>query len=98
MANRILSHWIRVEPRSFSTPRGRPRDCCSETILLPISLTITARHVAAGSFLSGSVDIGLGDGARETFLAGDVFLAEDLTGQGHTATPHDWVRAYVNVE
>lgn len=48
--------------------------------------------------LSGSVDIGLGDGARETFLAGDVFLAEDITGQGHTATPNDWVRAYVNIE
>ena len=48
--------------------------------------------------LSGSVDIGLGNGARETFLPGDVFLAEDITGQGHKATPHDWVRAYVNIE
>jgi hypothetical protein len=48
--------------------------------------------------LSGSVDIGLGDGSHETFLPGDVFLAEDTTGQGHTATPHDWIRAYVNVE
>ncbi|HEY2918467.1 MAG TPA: hypothetical protein VGK77_05655 [Candidatus Binatia bacterium] len=47
--------------------------------------------------LAGSVDIGLGDGTRETFLPGDVFLAEDITGQGHTATPHDWVRAYVDV-
>jgi hypothetical protein len=32
-----------------------------------------------------------------TFGPGDVFLAEDLTGQGHRATPHDWVRAYVDV-
>jgi hypothetical protein len=47
--------------------------------------------------LSGRVDIGLGDGTSTTFVAGDAFLAEDLTGQGHTATPHDWVRAYVNV-
>lgn len=47
--------------------------------------------------LSGSVDIGLGDGSRMTFAPGDVFLAEDTTGQGHTATPHDWVRAYVDV-
>jgi hypothetical protein len=47
--------------------------------------------------LSGSVDIGLGDGTRETFLPGDVFLAEDTTGQGHTATPRDWVRAYVDI-
>jgi len=48
--------------------------------------------------LSGSVDIGLGDGTRMTFYPGDVFLAEDTTGQGHTATPHDWVRAYVDIE
>ena len=24
-------------------------------------------------------------------------LAEDITGQGHTATPHDWIRAYVDL-
>ena len=48
--------------------------------------------------LSGSVDIGLGDGTRMTFYPGDVFLAEDTTGQGHKATPHDWVRAYVDIE
>lgn len=47
--------------------------------------------------LSGSVDIGLGDGTRMSFYTGDVFLAEDTTGQGHTATPHDWVRAYVEL-
>jgi len=27
-----------------------------------------------------------------------VLLAEDMTGQGHTATPRNWIRAYVNVE
>ena len=48
--------------------------------------------------LSGSVEIGLGDGSRKTFHPGDVFLAEDTTGQGHTAAPHDWVRAYVDIE
>ena len=48
--------------------------------------------------LAGSVEIGVGDGSRMTFHPGDVFLAEDTTGQGHTATPHDWVRAYVNLE
>ena len=47
--------------------------------------------------LSGSVDIGLGDGASMTFVPGDVFLAEDVTGQGHTATPHDWIRAYMDI-
>ena len=48
--------------------------------------------------LSGSVEIGLGDGTAMTFGAGDVFLAEDVTGQGHTAQPKDWVRAFVHLE
>lgn len=48
--------------------------------------------------LSGSVNIGIGDGTVKTFGPGEVFLAEDLTGQGHTATPHDWIRVYVNVD
>ncbi|MEX0805546.1 MAG: hypothetical protein WD688_19835, partial [Candidatus Binatia bacterium] len=34
--------------------------------------------------LSGSVEIGIGDGTVKTFGPGDVFLAEDVTGQGHT--------------
>lgn len=45
--------------------------------------------------LAGSVDIGIGDGTVRTFGPGDVFLAEDLTGQGHTAHPRNWVRAFV---
>jgi hypothetical protein len=48
--------------------------------------------------LAGSVYITVGDGSRMTFHPGDIFLAEDTTGQGHTATPHDWVRAYVDLE
>ncbi len=47
--------------------------------------------------LSGTVDIGLGDGTSMTSSPGDAFLAEDITGQGHTATTHNWVRAYVDV-
>jgi hypothetical protein len=47
--------------------------------------------------LSGSVEIGLGDGTKRTFGPGDVFLAEDLTGQGHTAKPNNWIRAFVHV-
>jgi hypothetical protein len=47
--------------------------------------------------LSGSVEIGLGDGTKRIFCAGDVFLAEDLTGEGHTAKPANWVRAFVHV-
>ena len=47
--------------------------------------------------LSGSVEIGLGDGTKKTFGPGDVFLAEDVTGQGHTAKPTNWVRAFVHL-
>lgn len=48
--------------------------------------------------LAGGVDIGVGDGIVRTFGPGDVFLAEDLTGQGHTALPKNWVRAFVHLD
>lgn len=47
--------------------------------------------------LSGSCEIGIGDGTKKTFGPGDVFLAEDVTGQGHTALPKNWVRAFVHL-
>ena len=34
--------------------------------------------------LEGQVEIGLGDGSVYTLGPGDMMLAEDLTGQGHT--------------
>ena len=34
--------------------------------------------------LSGRMEIGIEDGATEQFGTGDVLLADDLTGQGHT--------------
>ena len=34
--------------------------------------------------LSGQVEIGIGDGTVRRFGSGDVMLAEDLTGRGHT--------------
>jgi quercetin dioxygenase-like cupin family protein len=34
--------------------------------------------------LSGSVEIGLGDGSKHVLGPGDGVLAEDLTGKGHT--------------
>ena len=48
--------------------------------------------------LQGSVTIGVGDGSSVTFSPGDVFLAEDTTGQGHTAAPTNWIRLYVNLD
>jgi len=47
--------------------------------------------------LSGTVDIGIGDGTVKSFGPGDVFLAEDVTGQGHTALPKNWVRAFIHL-
>jgi hypothetical protein len=34
--------------------------------------------------LQGQVEIGLGDGTKRVFGPGDVLLAEDMTGHGHT--------------
>jgi quercetin dioxygenase-like cupin family protein len=34
--------------------------------------------------LSGQMEIGIGDGTSRRFGPGDVVLADDLTGQGHT--------------
>ena len=34
--------------------------------------------------LEGQAEIGIGDGTKRTFNAGDVLLADDLTGRGHT--------------
>jgi len=34
--------------------------------------------------LEGQVEIGIGDGTKRIFNAGDVMLADDLTGRGHT--------------
>lgn len=47
--------------------------------------------------LSGTCEIGIGDGTVKTFGSGDVFLAEDETGQGHTALPKKWVRAFIHL-
>ena len=51
--------------------------------------------------LSGQVEIGLGDGSFHRFGPGDVMLADDLTGQGHTTRavgPEHRVVAYIPVE
>lgn len=34
--------------------------------------------------LAGEVEVGLGNGEKRIFKAGDVMLADDTTGQGHT--------------
>ena len=48
--------------------------------------------------LSGEMEIGLGDGTTRRFGPGDVLLAEDLTGRGHTTrVVGDQVRVSVSV-
>jgi hypothetical protein len=47
--------------------------------------------------LAGSVIIKVGDGTVKTFGPGDAFLAEDVSGQGHTATANSWVRAFIHL-
>jgi quercetin dioxygenase-like cupin family protein len=34
--------------------------------------------------LSGQLEVGVGDSSVRVFSPGDVLMAEDLTGQGHT--------------
>jgi hypothetical protein len=48
--------------------------------------------------LAGSVEIVVGDGTRVSFGPGDVFLAEDVNGQGHIANAKDWIRAFIHVD
>ena len=38
--------------------------------------------------LEGQAEIGIGDGAKRIFNPGDVLLADDLTGRGHTTAVH----------
>lgn len=38
--------------------------------------------------LSGQLEIGLGDGTKRVFGAGDTRLVEDTTGKGHTTRVH----------
>lgn len=46
--------------------------------------------------LSGGVHLGIGDGSKYDLTAGDVLLAEDLTGQGHNTQGHDdWRFAFL---
>ena len=38
--------------------------------------------------VSGQLEIGLEDGTRQLFSPGDVFLADDTSGRGHTTRTH----------
>ena len=73
-------------------------DGCAAYGKLQTATSVTFRQVMPGDFqdwhsaprrqyvitLQGGVEIGVGDGTTKTFGPGDVMLAEDLGGQGHT--------------
>ena len=70
----------------------------AETTAMRAATGIQFRRTPPGSFsdwhtaprrqyvitLEGQVEIGIGDGTKRIFNAGDVLLADDLTGRGHT--------------
>jgi len=48
--------------------------------------------------LEGQVEVGLGDGTKRVFGVGDVLLADDLTGRGHTTAVYGGkVRVFVAI-
>jgi quercetin dioxygenase-like cupin family protein len=86
------SHFEEIEP-SFA-PRG---DRSESAELIPGSGIVIRRfepgrsnpwHHAPGRYavftLSGAVDIEIGDGTVRRLGVGDILIAEDVTGQGHT--------------
>jgi quercetin dioxygenase-like cupin family protein len=85
------SHFEDVEPKLQALG-----DQSESAELLPGSGIVVRRfaptrtnpwHHAPGRFavftLSGAVDIEIGDGTVRRLGAGDILIAEDLTGQGH---------------
>ena len=69
-----------------------------EQVELKAGADLTFRRSADGSFrdwhnaprrqyvfiLSGAMEIGIGDGTKRSLGPGDILMAEDLTGHGHT--------------
>jgi quercetin dioxygenase-like cupin family protein len=86
------SHFDEIQPRF------EPQGDRSETAeLIPGSGILIRRfeagrtnpwHHAPGRYavftLSGAVDIEIGDGTLRRVSVGDILIAEDLSGQGHT--------------
>lgn len=47
--------------------------------------------------LSGKMEIGIGDGTQRQFGPGDIVLADDMTGQGHTTRSIGEARVSVTI-
>lgn len=85
------SHFEQIEvPFGDGDGRRTTQDFASETVrfaTLPAGVQMDYHHAPARQFvivLDGSLEMGCGDGSTLQCSPGDVFLADDHTGQGHT--------------
>ena len=83
----------------------------TQTLLLQAGGEIVFHRVPEGRFLdwhtapqrqfvitlTGQVEIGISDGTVRTLGPGDIMLADDLTGQGHTALVVGGPRTMVSI-
>ena len=85
------SHFEDLDPR-FAPSGASERSPAQETAGVSFGRSQPGNfvdwHVAPRTqyviTLAGQVEIGIGDGTTRRFGAGDVMLADDLTGRGHT--------------
>ena len=70
------SHNVALQAGANLVFRGFPADYWSDWHTAPRRQYIF--------ILAGQMEIGIGDGTTRRFGPGDVVLADDLTGQGHT--------------
>ena len=85
------SHFEEIEPPYQQTPRGErtPLEGAHgiEFARLQPGYFSDWHHAPRRQYVfgvSGAMEIGIGDGTIRTFGPGDVLLAHDLTGRGHT--------------
>lgn len=85
------SHFEQIEvPFGDGEGRRTTQDFASDTVrfaTLPAGVEMDFHHAPARQFvivLDGELEMSCGDGSRWRGSPGDVFLADDHTGQGHT--------------
>ena len=81
------SHFEELDPASHPILRSVQPTVEIEFKPIPVGYfndwhTAPRRQYVIG--LSGEAEIGIGDGTVRRFRPGDVLLADDLTGRGHT--------------
>ncbi len=69
--------------RATSAPVGATQATFGESAALPMQDWHHAPRRQLVAVLSGALEVEVGDGSKRRFGVGDVFFADDLTGQGH---------------